>query len=88
MKNIIELLEKMGKDVSMLDPIALEQAIAKADLTPELSDAVKVGDVKQVEMLLGKNGDIFCNIKEADEPEQEDEPSEEVPKKEQSAINY
>ena len=88
MKNVIELLETMGKNVSMLDSIALEQAIAEAGLTAELVAAVQAGDVEQVEMLLGKNGDIFCSIKEADEPAQEDEPSEEEPKKEASALNY
>ena len=63
MKNVIKLLEKMGKNVSMLDSVILEKTIAEAGLTPELSAAVKAGDVRQVETLLGKNGDLFSAIK-------------------------
>ncbi len=92
MKNVIKLLEKMGKDVSMLDPTVLEQAIAEAGLTAELAAAVKAGDVQQVEMLLGKNGRIFCEIKEYEpEPKKQpaqDEPKKEEPNKEASAVNY
>ncbi len=84
MKNVIKLLEKMGKDVSMLNATELEQAIAEAGLMPELSAAVKVGDVDQLEMLLGKNGDIFCSVKE---PGPEPEPKKQY-QKEENVVNY
>ena len=92
MKNVIELLEKMGKNVSMLNAAKLEQAIADAGLTPELAAAVNAGDVDQVEMLLGKNGRIFCEIKEYDpapkEQPAQDEPKKDEQKKEERAVNY
>lgn len=82
MNNVINLLEKMGQNVSLLDSNTLAQAISEADLTPELAAAIEAGDVQKLETLLGKNGDIFCSVKESD-PEPKEQPAKEQPKKEE-----
>lgn len=81
MSNIIDLLEKMGRDAQLrhASRSEVELALTGAQVAPELRTAILAKDQAQFEALLGQ-----CNVCCAQFPgkDDEDEDSEESPSRE------
>ncbi len=77
MPDVIEFLERLGRDASLrhASPVVLEQALRDAQIDPRLRDALMRGDQAEVEAILGVNN-VCCMIyvptpPGAEEPEPE-----------------
>ena len=88
MSNIIDFLERLGTDAQFTrgSDVALEQALASAQIDPQVRDAILMRDQRRLETLLGANPNVCCMIiapAREEEPEDdekapdEDEPDDE-----------
>src|SRR5688572_11495668 len=77
MSNIIDFLERLGKDAHLrrASDVELEQALVGAHIDPEVRDAILSRDQRRLESLLGANPNVCCMIhsplREEDDEEQE-----------------
>ena len=77
MSNVIDLLERMGKDAQLrnaTDP-ELEQAMIRAQIDPAIRDAILLRDQRRLEELLGADANVCCMIyvPAQEEPEEEED---------------
>jgi hypothetical protein len=63
MSNVIDFLERMGQDAGLrhTSGAQLEEALARAAISPELQAAITAGDQKRIQALLGIQANI-CSI--------------------------
>ncbi len=76
MRNLIEFLERMGRDPQLrdADPASLAAAMNAAGLSPELREAIAQRDQARLEALLGARTNVICGLFPADDDDKEDEP--------------
>ena len=90
MSNVIDFLERLGKDAQLrhASDQELERALIDAHIDPAVREAILLRDQRQLEILLGANPNVCCMIiapaREEDEEEdegkerkEEDEPGDE-----------
>ncbi|PMG42028.1 hypothetical protein [Shewanella sp. 10N.286.52.B9] len=79
MSNIIQLLERMGQDADLQNPLSLADAISTSNLTPELKLALSNNDITSLEKQLDVCPDIVCMMApaESDKPTEDDKPADE-----------
>lgn len=90
MSNVIDFLERLGKDAQLRHASdgALEQALINAHIDPAVREAILLRDQRRLEDLLGANANVCCVIyapmqEEGDEEQEEkrqddgEEPTEE-----------
>jgi len=78
MSNVIDFLERLGKDAHLRrasDP-ELEQALIRAQIDPAVREAILLRDQRRLESLLGANANVCCVVyapmqEEGDEAEDE-----------------
>lgn len=89
MSDVIRLLETLACNPSSMTEEAFIQAVAQADLSPEVRAALLRRDVEAVSRAVGGRGVMLCLVYPADNDEQpkEDEPGseEETPDDESKA---
>lgn len=75
MSNVIELIERMGSEVSLQNSANLKLALNEHNIDESLQKAILDGDVKALEKELNVRGTIFCGVAPAedDEPEETEE---------------
>ena len=82
MSNVIDFLQRLGQDADLRHAprIALELALAEADIDPALREALLGTDQRKLESLLGADTNVCAMIspgqKEESEEEDEDEDDE------------
>jgi hypothetical protein len=89
MSNVIDLLEKMGRDPQMRDasPNDVAQALDRAQIDPRVKAAILAKDHRLLEALLGSSN-VFCGLLPGkQDEEEEDDDSEETPSREDSEIS-
>jgi hypothetical protein len=79
MSNVIEFLERMGRDAALRDSTSgeLEQALLRADVAAPARAAILNSNWKSLESLLGAQANVCCAIHLPDDDEDEDEEGEE-----------
>jgi len=89
MSNVIDFLERLGKDaqLSRANDAALAQALAEAQIDPAVREAILLRDQHQLEALLGASSNVCCMIiaparedddaaeEQEEKKQQDDEPS-------------
>jgi hypothetical protein len=80
MSNVIDFLERMGRDARLRDASQeeLELVLASARVDPELKAAILAKDQSRLELLLG-SVNVCCMVNPGKEDEDEDDDSEESP---------
>ena len=84
MSNVIDLLERLGKDAQLRNASdgELEQEMIRAQIDPAVRNAILLRDQRRLEELLGADANVCCMIfvpaqEEPEEPEDDDkEPDE------------
>lgn len=78
MSNVIDFLERLGKDAQLrhAPDSALEQALINAQIDPAVREAILLRDQRRLEDLLGANANVCCVIyapmqEEGDEEDEE-----------------
>jgi hypothetical protein len=64
MSNVIDFLERLGKDAHLRrasDP-ELEQALIRAQIDPAVREAILLRDQRRLESLLGATANVCCAI--------------------------
>ena len=81
MSNVIDLLERLGKDAQLRHASdgELEQAMIRAQIDPAVRAAILLRDQRRLEELLGADANVCCMIavpaqEEPDEEEEEKKP--------------
>jgi hypothetical protein len=76
--NVIDFLERLGRNARLRDaePVELEQAMSDAQLEPTVRTAILDGDQETLERLLGANRNVCCLVAPAREDEEEEEETE------------
>ncbi|MDO6639077.1 hypothetical protein BCU94_18325 [Shewanella sp. 10N.286.52.C2] len=79
MSNIIQLLERMGQDADLQNPLSLADAISTSNLTPELKQALSSNDITSLEKQLDICPDIVCMMlpAEGEKPAEDEKPADE-----------
>jgi hypothetical protein len=82
MSNVIDFLERMGRDAQLhaATGLEVEEALLRAGIEPGVRAAILGGDQLLLESLVGANHNICCMInvpEEEEESEEEDDDSEE-----------
>lgn len=74
MSNVIDFLEKMGQDAALhsCTQTQLERQMQEAGIDPALAAALKAGDYRTLEQLVGANTHVCCLIRTPDEDENDD----------------
>jgi len=86
MTDAIEFLDQLGRNARLryAAPAELEQAIAAADIDPELRSALLADDPLRLSALLGAQPNVCCLVVKPD-PERPDEEEEEEEDEEEEA---
>ncbi len=79
MSNVIDFLERMGRDSQLRHAtgLDLEDALRRAGIEPGVRDAILEGDQLRLESLLGASHPICCLVNAPEEEEGEEEDDEE-----------
>ena len=79
MSNIIEFLERMGRDAHLryVTGLELEAALTRAGIEPNLQAAILDGDHHLLDSLVGATRNICCLVNVPDEEEETEEDEEE-----------
>ena len=85
MTDAIEFLDQLGRNARLRHaaPAELEQAIAAADIDPELRSALLADDPLRLSALLGAQPNVCCLVVKPD-PAQPDEEEEEEDEEEEA----
>ena len=85
MTDAIEFLDQLGRNARLryAAPAELEQAIAAADIDPELRSALLADDPLHLSALLGAQPNVCCLVVKPD-PERPDEEEEEEDEEEEA----
>jgi len=85
MTDAIEFLDQLGRNARLryAAPAELEQAIAAADIDPELRSALLADDPLRLSALLGAQPNVCCLVVKPD-PERPDEEEEEEDEEEEA----
>ena len=85
MTDTIEFLDQLGRNARLryAAPAELEQAIAAADIDPELRSALLADDPLRLSALLGAQPNVCCLVVKPD-PAQPDEEEEEEDEEEEA----
>jgi hypothetical protein len=85
MTDTIEFLDQLGRNARLryAAPAELEQAIAAADIDPELRSALLADDPLRLSALLGAQPNVCCLVVKPD-PERPDEEEEEEDEEEEA----
>lgn len=93
MSNVIDFLERLGKDAELqrASDAELEQALIGAQIDPAIREAILLRDQRRLESLLGANPNVCCMIivparEEDDEEERKDRQDEDDSGDEQRAV--
>ncbi len=92
MSNVIDFLERLGKDaqLSRAGDSVLEQALAEAHIDPAVREAILLRDQRRLEDLLGATTNVCCVIyapaREDDDDEADDQGREEDDKDDEKAL--
>ena len=88
MMDSVDFLEQLGRNARLhRAPTAeLEQALAAAQIDPELRSALLSADPLRLGELLGAQPNICCLIEKPDQEEEEEEDEEEVPDDDEEAV--
>jgi hypothetical protein len=75
MSNVIDFLERMGRDAQLRSATGLEveAALVRAGIEPSARAAILSGDQLQLESLVGASHNICCMINVPDEEEESEE---------------
>ena len=78
MSNVIDLLERLGKDAQLrhASDHEIEQALIRAQIDPAIRNAILQRDQRELEMLLGASANVCCMIATPAQEEREDEDEE------------
>jgi hypothetical protein len=76
--NVIEFLEKFGRDAELqhLSVQELDEALTLAGIDPQLRAAITSKDQNALEALLGADTNVCCLINKPDDEEEEEEDEE------------
>lgn len=79
MSNVIEFLERMGRDASWRSSQTndIELAIADSNLTPAAKAALLAQDSRSLSELVGADSNLCCLVHNPDDDEDEEEEEEE-----------
>ena len=81
MSNVIDLLERLGKDAQLRNATdgELEQVMIRAQIDPAIRDAILLRDQRRLEELLGADANVCCMIfvPAQEEPEEHSDEEEE-----------
>ncbi|WP_394493850.1 hypothetical protein [Shewanella sp. ENK2] len=84
MSSVIDLLECLGQDANLSTADEFNEAINKADLTPELKSSLLKRDVTSLTKQLNISAELVCGLLPADEDEGEEEGETESPSESKS----
>jgi hypothetical protein len=73
MSNVIDFLERMGRDASLHSCTRqeLDQEMKRAGIDPAVISALQSGNYRALEQLLGANAHVCCLIRAPDEDDEE-----------------
>jgi len=79
MSNVIDFLEKMGQDASLhsCTQEQLERHLQNAGIDPLLAAALRSGDYRTLERMIGANEHVCCLIRTPGDEEEDDDQSDE-----------
>lgn len=77
MSNIIDFLERLGRDAQLrhAPSVAVEQALVRAHVPEVLRSALLADDPRRLELLLGAQANVCCMVHAPDEEEEEEDDS-------------
>jgi hypothetical protein len=78
MSNVIDFLERMGRDASLHSCTRqeLEQEMKRAGIDPAVIAALQSGNYRALEDLLGANAHVCCLIRTPDDEEDDEDDTE------------
>ena len=92
MSNVIDFLERLGRDAQLhrASDFELEQALIRAQIDPQVREAILLRDQRRLEALLGASANVCCMIftpareddEQADEQKRDDDGDEDGDKPE------
>lgn len=93
MSNVIDFLERLGKDarLSRASDATLERALADAQIDPAVGEAILLRDQRRLEDLLGANSNVCCMIiapaREDDDAAEEERQPQDQPDQDDKAMH-